>query len=62
MMFVIINEYINVWNEIHTIIDNAMKKRDRYVCINIFPNTGVSVNIYPWTEDEDLIEGNEDIC
>ena len=55
-----INESINIWNEIHTIIDDAMKKRDRYVSINIFPNTGVSVSIYPWPEDEDLIKGDED--
>ena len=55
-----INESINIWNEIHTIIDDTMKKRDRYVSISVFPDTGFLVSVYPWPEDEDLIKGDED--
>lgn len=40
---------------IHRIIDNAMEKRDRSVFI-YFGEAGVSVNIYPYSEEEEFDE------
>lgn len=46
--------FITSWNEIHTIIDDAMEKRDRSVAIYFSPENGMSVNVYPWPDYEDL--------
>lgn len=46
--------FITAWNEIHTIIDDAMEKRDRSVAIYFSPENGMSVNVYPWPDYEDL--------
>lgn len=46
--------FITSWNEIHTIIDDAMEKRDRSVAIYFSPENGISVNVYPWPDYEDL--------
>lgn len=46
--------FISSWNEIHNIIDEAVEKRDRSVAIYISPDGGMSVNVYPWPDAEDL--------
>lgn len=46
--------FITAWNEIHTIIDDAIDKRDRSVAIYFLPENGISVNVYPWPDYEDL--------
>lgn len=40
---------------IHQIIDNAMEKRDRSVFL-YFGESGVSLNIYPYSEEEEFDE------
>ena len=37
---------------IHNLIEEAMEKKDRYVTL-YFGETGVSVSVYPLTEDEE---------
>ena len=39
-------DLVNFWNEIHTVIDNAVEKRDRSVAIYISPDSGMTVNVY----------------
>lgn len=52
-----IPEVISFWNEVHTIIDDAMQKRDRSVSIYISPEYGnMSVIITPWPDEESLRE------
>lgn len=46
--------------DIHALIDEAMQKRDRSVVIYIHPENGMSVNIYPWPDVDDLRELYED--
>ena len=40
--------------KIHSIIDEAMADRDRYVSIYISPYGGVSVSVFPWPDEETL--------
>lgn len=40
-------------NDIFEIIDKAMETKDRYVGIYFSKDGGVSVNVYPLTEDEE---------
>lgn len=47
-------DIISCWNEIHTIIDDAMNKGDRSVSVYITPDSGMVVNVYPWPDEEDL--------
>lgn len=35
------------------IIDEAMMKRDRSVSIYVSPDGGLSINVTPWSEDQD---------
>ena len=49
-------DLVNFWNEIHTVIDNAVEKRDRSVAIYISPDSGMTVNVYPWPSPEDLYD------
>lgn len=44
------------WEQVHKIIDDAMKKRDRTVSIYINPDGGMSVNCYPWPDADELYE------
>ena len=48
------------WQEVHTMLDNAMKKRDRSVSVYFNPETGISINTYPWPDGEDLWEMYKD--
>lgn len=47
-------------NEIKMIIDDAMQKRDRSVVIFIHPENGMSINVYPWPDGEDLYQMYQD--
>lgn len=48
--------FISFWEEVHTIIDDAMEKRDRTVAVYLHPENGMSVNVYPWPDADDLYE------
>lgn len=48
------------WVQIRAIIDEALKNRDRSVSIYIHPENGMSVNVYPWPDYEDLYEMYKD--
>lgn len=47
------HEFITTWQEIHTIVDEGMEKRDRFVSIYISPDGSISVCINPVTEEEE---------
>ena len=49
-------DFITFWEEVHTLIDEAMEKRDRTVSVYLHPENGLSVNVYPWPDAEDLYE------
>lgn len=44
------------FNQIKELIDDAMNKRDRKVSIYISPDSGMSVNVYPWPDADDCSE------
>lgn len=46
--------------DIHALIDEAMQKHDRSVAIYIHPENGMSVNVYPWPDVDDLWRLYED--
>lgn len=46
--------------DIHALIDEAMQKRDRMVAIYIHPENGMSINVYPWPDVDDLWKLYED--
>lgn len=45
--------------EIRDLIDDAMKKGDRRICLYFSPESGISVNIYPYPDFDDLFEQYE---
>lgn len=47
------------WTEIQNIVNNAMSKRDRQVHLYFHPSNGVSVNISPWPDADELYEQYE---
>lgn len=49
-------DYTMNWVQIRAIIDEALEKRDRSVAIYLSPENGMSVNVYPWPDYEDLYE------
>ncbi len=49
-------DFISFWNEAHTIIDDAVEKRDWSVAIYISPDSGMTLNVYPWPDEESLRE------
>lgn len=48
------SKFITSWQEVHTIVDDAMAKGDRSVSIYISPDGGMSVSIFPWPDEETL--------
>lgn len=44
---------ITTWDKIHEIIDKAMEKHDRWVSITLMPEGMLSVNVYPWSLEEE---------
>lgn len=53
-------DFISFWQEVHTLIDDAMEKRDRSVSLYFNPETGMSVNVYPWPDPDELYEMYKD--
>ena len=49
-------DFISLWQEVHTIIDDAMEKRNRSVMIFFNPETGMHVSVYPWPDADELLE------
>lgn len=45
---------------IKRMIDDAMKNRNRSVAIYFHPENGMSVNIFPWPDAEDLYQMYKD--
>lgn len=45
---------------VHDLINKAMEKRNRSVSIYIHPENGMSVNVDPWPDYEDLYEMYKD--
>lgn len=54
------NDFISFWQEVHTLIDDAMEKRDRTVSVYLHPENGLSVNVYPWPDADELYEMYKD--
>ena len=48
------SKFITSWQEVHTIVDDAMAKGDRSVTIYISPDGGMSVSVFPWPDEETL--------
>ena len=48
------NKFITSWQEVHTIVDDAMVKGDRSVSIYISPDGGMSISVSPWPDEESL--------
>lgn len=46
--------FITSWQEVHTIVDDAMAKGDRTVTIYISPDGGMSIGVSPWPDEESL--------
>ena len=44
---------ITTWDKIHEIVDEAMEKHDRWVTINLMPEGMLTVNVYPWSLEEE---------
>lgn len=53
-------DFITCWQEVHTIIDDAMEKRDRTVSIFFNPVTGMSVTVHPWPDADELWDMYQD--
>lgn len=53
------SNFITSWQEVHTIVDDAMAKGDRSVSIYISPDGGMSVSVSPWSDEETLREAYE---
>ena len=49
-------DFITFWEEVHTLIDDAMEKRDRSVSVYFHPENGLSVNVYPWPDADELYD------
>ena len=48
------SNFITSWQEVHTIVDDAMAKGNRSVSIYISPDGGMSVSVFPWPDEETL--------
>lgn len=53
------SNFVTSWQEVHTIVDDAMAKGDRSVTIYISPDGGMAVSISPWPDEEMLREAYE---
>lgn len=50
------SKHISFWNEVHTIIDEAVEKHDRSVSVYISPEGVMSVTVQPWPDADELYE------
>lgn len=48
------------WGRILGFIDEAMAKRDREVHLYFNPDTGITLNVYPWPENDSKEETQDD--
>ena len=48
--------FITFWQEVHTVIDDAVEKRDRSVLIFFHPENGFSVSVSPWPDADELYD------
>ena len=48
------SNFITPWQEVHTIVDDAMAKGDRTVTIYISPDGGMSISVFPWPDEDSL--------
>lgn len=53
------SNFVTSWQEVHTIVDDAMAKGDRSVTIYISPDGRMAVSISPWPDEEMLREAYE---
>lgn len=51
--------FIASWQEVHTIVDDAMVKGDWSVTIYVSPDGGMSIGVFPWPDEETLREAYE---
>jgi len=49
-------DFITFWQEVHTVIDDAVEKRDRSVLIFFHPENGFSVSVSPWPDADELYD------
>lgn len=50
------SKHISFWNEVHTIIDEAVEKHDRSVSVYISPEGVMSVTVQPWPDADELYD------
>lgn len=50
------SKHISFWNEVHTIIDEAVEKHDRSVSVYISPEGAMSVAVQPWPDADELYD------
>ena len=55
------SNFITSWQEVHTIVDDAMAKGNRSVSIYISPDGGMSVSVFPWPDEETLRKAYEQV-
>lgn len=44
------------WGQINKMINDSIEKRDRSFSLSFIPGMGVSISVYPWTDDENECE------
>lgn len=44
------------WEQVHKMISDAMENRDREIHLYLNPENGLSVNVYPWPDADELYE------
>ncbi len=49
-------DLITFWQEVHTIVDDAVEKRNRSILIFFHPENGFSVNVSPWPDADELYD------
>ena len=50
------SKHISFWNEVHTVIDEAVEKHDRSVSVYISPEGVMSVTVQPWPDADELYD------
>lgn len=49
-------DLITFWQEVHTIVDDAVEKRNHSISIFFHPENGFSVNVSPWPDADELYD------
>ena len=49
-------DLITFWQEVHTIVDDAVEKRNCSISIFFHPENGFSVNVSPWPDADELYD------